>query len=452
MIRCGLDIECHHHEVATGGQCEIDQRFDTLVKSADNMMLYKYVIRNVAYQYGKTRHLHAQAAVTATTAAACTRIRACGRTGKPLFAGDCYAGLSQMALWYIGGLLKHARALSAIIAPTTNSYKRLVPGYEAPVNLAYSRRNRSAAVPHSDVFGQSQGQARRVPPARSVVAIRYMAFAAMLMAGLDGVMNKIDPGEPLDKDIYDLSPEEMKKVPSMPASLEEALSVSGRRPRLPAQGRRLHRGAARDLHQLQAPHRSRCHPSAPASVRIRALLRHLDCPRSARRSKDAAKRRRGLPSRVSLSEFPLLHAGAVPHRDLHRDAGAGGGLADLFADASPARSRLGRTGAIRARRAALSDCRPHRRPCPAPTHYLHLLRGLFHLFGAVPHACDPRYRDGVADLRGAAHQWRSSSFQRSGRSSVHAASGDSRGIFRTRSPGARRYFRLRRFSARPWAE
>ena len=144
MIDCGLDIECHHHEVATGGQCEIDQRFNTLVKSADNMMLYKYCIRNVAYQYGKTvtfmpkplfgdngsgMHVH----------------QSLWKGGEPLFAGDLYAGLSQLALWYIGGLLKHARALSAIIAPTTNSYKRLVPGYEAPVNLAYSRRNRSAA-------------------------------------------------------------------------------------------------------------------------------------------------------------------------------------------------------------------------------------------------------------------------------------------------------------------
>src|SRR5262249_35313241 len=142
---------------------------------------------------------------------------------KPLFAGDNYAGLSQLALWYIGDLLKHARALSAIIAPTTNSYKRLVPGYEAPVNLAYSRRNRSAAC-RIPMYSASP-KAKRVefrPP--DPAANPYLAFAAMLMAGLDGVANKIEPGEPLDKDIYDLSPEEMKNVPSMPASLEEALS------------------------------------------------------------------------------------------------------------------------------------------------------------------------------------------------------------------------------------
>src|SRR5579871_2860454 len=201
MIKCGLHIECHHHEVATAGQCEIDQRFNTLVKSADNMMLYKYVIRNVANQYGKT--------VTFMP--------------KPLFAGDGYAGLSPLALNYIGGLLKHARALSAIIAPTTNSYKRLVPGYEAPVNLAYSRRNRSAAC-RIPMYSASP-KAKRVefrPPDPS--SNPYLAFGAMLMAGLDGVLNKLEPGEPLDKDIYDLSPEEMRSVPSMPASLEEALS------------------------------------------------------------------------------------------------------------------------------------------------------------------------------------------------------------------------------------
>ncbi len=166
MIKCGLNIECHHHEVATGGQCEIDQRFDTLVKSADNMMLYKYVVRNVANQYGKTVTFMPKPLFGDNGSGMHTH-QSLWKGGKPLFAGDGYAGLSQMALWYIGGLLKHARALSAIIAPTTNSYKRLVPGYEAPVNLAYSRRNRSAACRIPDVLGQPQGEARRVPPAGS---------------------------------------------------------------------------------------------------------------------------------------------------------------------------------------------------------------------------------------------------------------------------------------------
>jgi glutamine synthetase len=223
MIRCGLHIECHHHEVATGGQCEIDQRFDTLVKSADNMMLYKYVIRNVANQYGKTVTFMPKPLYGDNGSGMHTH-QSLWKDSKPLFAGDMYAGLSQLALWYIGGLLKHARALSAIIAPTTNSYKRLVPGYEAPVNLAYSRRNRSAAV-RIPMYSASP-KAKRVefrPPDPSCNP--YLAFSAMLMAGLDGIENKIDPGQPLDKDIYDLGPEELAKVPSMPGSLENALDA-----------------------------------------------------------------------------------------------------------------------------------------------------------------------------------------------------------------------------------
>ncbi len=221
MQAVGLHVECHHHEVATAGQTEIDLRFNTLLASADNMLKFKYVVRNVANQYGKTvtfmpkplfgdngngMHCH----------------QSLWLKGKPLFAGDGYAGLSQMALWYIGGLLKHAAALAAIIAPTTNSYKRLVPGFEAPVNLAYSRRNRSAAV-RIPMYSASP-KAKRIefrPPDPSCNP--YMAFSAMLMAGLDGIENKIDPGQPLDKDIYDLEPEELKKVPSLPGSLDESL-------------------------------------------------------------------------------------------------------------------------------------------------------------------------------------------------------------------------------------
>jgi len=222
MIKCGLNIECHHHEVATGGQAEIDQRFDTLVKSADNMMLYKYCIRNTANQYGKTVTFMPKP-LFADNGSVMHTHQSLWKNGGPLFAGDCYAGMSQMGLWYIGGLLKHSRALSGIIAPTTNSYKRLVPGYEAPVNLAYSRRNRSAAC-RIPMYSASP-KAKRVeyrPP--DTAANPYLAFAAMMMAGVDGVLNKIDPGEPLDKDIYDLSPEEMKNVPSMPGSLDEALA------------------------------------------------------------------------------------------------------------------------------------------------------------------------------------------------------------------------------------
>ncbi|MCZ2074187.1 MAG: type I glutamate--ammonia ligase [Bryobacterales bacterium] len=222
MIQCGLHGECHHHEVATGGQAEIDLRFDALLKSADSMLLYKYIIRNVANRHGKTVTFMPKP-IFADNGSGMHCHQSLWKGGQPLFSGDCYAGLSQMALWYIGGLLNHARALSAIIAPTTNSYKRLVPGYEAPVNLAYSRRNRSAAI--RIPMYSSNPKAKRLefrPPDPS--ANPYLAFAAMLMAGLDGVLNKISPGEPLDKDIYDLSPEEMRSVPSMPGSLDEALT------------------------------------------------------------------------------------------------------------------------------------------------------------------------------------------------------------------------------------
>jgi glutamine synthetase len=223
MEKCGLEVECHHHEVATGGQTEIDLRFDSLVKSADHMLLYKYIVKNVANQYGKTVTFMPKPIFQDNGSGMHTH-QSLWKSGKPLFAGDGYAGLSQMALWYIGGLIKHGPALSAIIAPTTNSYKRLVPGFEAPVNLAYSRRNRSAAC-RIPMYSASP-KAKRVefrPPDPSCNP--YLAFAAMLMAGLDGVENKIDPGQPLDKDIYDLGPEELAKVPSMPGSLDAALDA-----------------------------------------------------------------------------------------------------------------------------------------------------------------------------------------------------------------------------------
>jgi len=223
MQSCGLVVECHHHEVATGGQTEIDLKFDSLIKSADAMMLYKYIAKNVANQYGKTVTFMPKPLFQDNGSGMHTH-QSLWKGGKPLFAGDGYAGLSQIALWYIGGLIKHGPALSAIIAPTTNSYKRLVPGFEAPVNLAYSRRNRSAAC-RIPMYSASP-KAKRVefrPPDPSCNP--YLAFGAMLMAGLDGIENKIDPGQPLDKDIYDLGPEELAKVPSMPGSLESALDA-----------------------------------------------------------------------------------------------------------------------------------------------------------------------------------------------------------------------------------
>jgi glutamine synthetase len=223
MEACGLTVECHHHEVATAGQAEIDFKFDTLVRSADNMMIYKYIVRNVAHQYGKTATFMPKPIFQDNGSGMHTH-QSLWLKGKPLFAGDSYAGLSQTAMWYIGGLLRHAPAIAGLAAPTTNSYKRLVPGFEAPVNLAYSKRNRSAAV-RIPVYSQSP-KAKRLefrPPDASCNP--YLAYSAMLMAGLDGIENKIDPGQPLDKDIYDLSAEELKHVPSLPGSLEESLKA-----------------------------------------------------------------------------------------------------------------------------------------------------------------------------------------------------------------------------------
>jgi glutamine synthetase len=223
MQACGLEVECHHHEVATGGQTEIDLKFNRLVRSADNMMLYKYIAKNVANRVGKTVTFMPKPLFNDNGSGMHTH-QSLWKDGKPLFSGDGYAGLSEMALWYIGGLIKHGPSLAAIIAPTTNSYKRLVPGFEAPVNLAYSRRNRSAAC-RIPMYSASP-KAKRVefrPPDPSCNP--YIAFAAMMMAGLDGIENKMDPGQPLDKDIYDLGLEELRKVPSMPGALDQALDA-----------------------------------------------------------------------------------------------------------------------------------------------------------------------------------------------------------------------------------
>src|SRR5450755_3211603 len=223
LERIGIEVEVSHHEVATAGQGEIDMRFDSLLKSADKLMWFKHIVKNVAHRNGRTATFMPKP-LFGDNGNGMHCHQSLWKDGKPLFAGDGYAGLSQMALWYIGGLIKHGPALAAIIAPTTNSYKRLVPGFEAPVNLAYSRRNRSAAC-RIPMYSASP-KAKRVefrPPDPSCNP--YLAFAAMMMAGLDGVENKIDPGQPLDKDIYDLGPEELAKVPSMPGSLEDALDA-----------------------------------------------------------------------------------------------------------------------------------------------------------------------------------------------------------------------------------
>lgn len=221
MLECGLEVECHHHEVATAGQAEIDLRFGTMTAMADNLSMYKYIIKNTAKAAGKTVTFMPKPLFGDNGSGMHTH-QSLWKGGKPLFAGNKYAGLSQEALWYIGGLLKHAKALVAFTNPTTNSYKRLVPGFEAPVNLAYSSRNRSACcrIPMYSPSPKAKRVEFRVPDPS---CNPYLAFTAMLMAGLDGIQNKIDPGEPLDKDLYDLPPEEKALVPQTPGSLAEAL-------------------------------------------------------------------------------------------------------------------------------------------------------------------------------------------------------------------------------------
>jgi glutamine synthetase len=223
MEEVGIQVETHHHEVATAGQAEIDMRFDSLVTMADKLQWYKYIIKNVARRYNKTVTFMPKPLFNDNGSGMHTH-QSLWKGGQPLFAGDGYAGVSQTCLYYIGGILKHAPALCAFVAPTTNSYKRLVPGFEAPVNLAYSSRNRSAAV-RIPMYSPSPKAKRIEVRFPDPACNAYLAFAAMLMAGLDGIENRIDPGEPLDKDIYALTPAELSKVPSVPGSLEGALNA-----------------------------------------------------------------------------------------------------------------------------------------------------------------------------------------------------------------------------------
>ena len=223
MEKLGIRVETHHHEVATAGQAEIDMRFNSLVDMADNLMWYKYIIKNVARRYDKTVTFMPKPLFNDNGSGMHVH-QSLWKDGQPLFAGDGYAGISQMCLNYIGGILKHAPALCAFVAPTTNSYKRLVPGFEAPVNLAYSSRNRSAAV-RIPMYSPSPKAKRIEVRFPDPSCNGYLAFSAMLMAGMDGIENRIDPGEPLDKDIYSLTPAELSKVPSVPGSLEGALDA-----------------------------------------------------------------------------------------------------------------------------------------------------------------------------------------------------------------------------------
>ncbi|MBS7803773.1 type I glutamate--ammonia ligase [Rhizobiales bacterium TNE-4] len=220
MASMGMQVEKHHHEVASA-QHELGMKFDTLVRTADMMQVYKYCIHNVAQSYGKTATFMPKP-VFGDNGSGMHVHQSIWKGGKPVFAGNKYADLSQECLWYIGGIIKHAKALNAFTNPSTNSYKRLVPGYEAPVLLAYSSRNRSAScrIPYTSSPKAKRVEVRFPDP----MANPYLAFAALTMAGLDGIRNKVDPGAAMDKDLYDLPPRELKKIPTVCGSLREALA------------------------------------------------------------------------------------------------------------------------------------------------------------------------------------------------------------------------------------
>jgi glutamine synthetase len=221
MLQCGIDVEAQHHEVATAGQCEIDMRYQDLVRMADQVCLYKYIVKNVARRHGRTATFMPKPIFGDAGSGMHVHI-SLWKEGGPLFGGTGYAGLSETALHALAGILRHTPALLALTNPTTNSYKRLVPGYEAPVNLAYSQRNRSAAcrIPMYSTNPKAKRIEFRCP---DPTCNPYFAFAAILMAAIDGIQNKLQPGEPLDRDIYDLPPEELANVPKTAGSLDEAL-------------------------------------------------------------------------------------------------------------------------------------------------------------------------------------------------------------------------------------
>ena len=274
LERLGIPCEFHHHEVASGGQCEIDLRYQPLTRMADQVMAYKYVVKNVARAAGKTATFMPKPLFGDNGSGMHTH-QSLWKEGTPLMADKSgYAGLSQLARSYIGGLLAHAPALLAFCAPTTNSYRRLVPGYEAPVNLVYSQRNRSACI-RIPMYSDSPKAKRIEFRCPDAAANPYLAFSAMLMAGIDGIERGLEPGAPAD---YDLFEEERGEIPQVPGLAGRGARRARGRPRVPDSRRRLQRGADPDLDRLQARERGRRGAAAPAPGRVRPLLRRASRP------------------------------------------------------------------------------------------------------------------------------------------------------------------------------
>ena len=274
LIDAGIGVEMQHHEVGTAGQAEINMRFAPLLRMADNLMLYKYLIKNVAREHGKTVTFMPKP-IFGDNGSGMHCHQSLWKDNSPLFYDEVgYAGLSDVGRYYIGGLLKHAPSLLAFTNPTANSYHRLVPGFEAPVNLVYSQRNRSACV-RIPITGASPKAKRiefRVPDPS---CNPYLAFAAMMMAGIDGVKNKIEPPEPVDKDLYELPPDEAEAIPQVPGSLEKVLDTLEADHDYLLDGGVFTADLVADLARLQAVQRARPAAAAPAPARVRALLRRV---------------------------------------------------------------------------------------------------------------------------------------------------------------------------------
>ncbi len=274
MLQTGITVERAHHEVGTAGQAEINYRFSTLLLAGDTLQLFKYIVKNVAWHAGKSATFMPKPLFGDNGSGMHTH-QSLWLGGEPLFYDETgYGGLSDIARWYVGGLLHHAPSLLAFTNPTVNSYRRLVPGFEAPVNLVYSQRNRSACtrIPVTGTNAKAKRIEFRVPDPSSNP---YLAFSAMLMAGFDGIRSKIEPPAPIDKDLYDLPPEEIAQVTQVPGSLPEVLDALEADHELPARGWRLHARPHRDVGRLQAGQRDRPGPPAPHPPRVRHVLRRV---------------------------------------------------------------------------------------------------------------------------------------------------------------------------------